>query len=88
MPNFNVSDKEIAEVILGQHKLEASSMMNLIIESSNDSVRTGATSILQKTFNHQKQIFDLMNQKGWYQTQSASAQDIATAKQSVNNVTS
>lgn len=88
MPNVNISDKDVTNVILNQHKLEASSLTNLILESSNNSLRTDTTNILQRTFSHQKQIFDLMSQKGWYQVQNASQQDMMTAQQSISNMQS
>jgi spore coat protein F len=79
----NITDKDIMEVLLTQHKLGASSLTNLILESSSQQLRNDVTSILTKTFQHQKQIFDIMSQKGWYQTQSASQQDISSVQSSV-----
>lgn len=84
----NFSDKEIVNVLLDEHKLSASSLTNLVLESSNQYLRNDAANILTRTFQHQKQIFDLMNQKGWYQTQNASQQDIANAQQEASKVQS
>jgi len=77
----NIADKEIVNVLLNQHKLSASSLTTLVLESANQNLRNDATSILNKTFQHQKQIFDLMTQKGWYQVQSASQQQVSQAQQ-------
>jgi len=82
----NITDREILNVLLDQHKLGASSLTNMILESTNQYLRNDATSILTKTFQHQKQIHDLMTQKGWYQTQNASQQDISRAQQEMANI--
>lgn len=79
-------DKEITQTLLNEHKLCASSLTNLVLESSNQSLRNDAAGLLNRTFQHQKNIFDLMTQKGWYTTQSASQQDISTAQQEVSKI--
>ncbi len=84
----NLTDKDITNVLLDEHKLAASSLTNLVLESNNQFLRNDVTSILTKTFQHQKQIFDLMSQKGWYQVQNASQQDISKAQQEMTNVQS
>jgi len=83
-----ITDKEIVNILLDEHKLEASSLTNLILESSNQSLRNDAMNILTKTFQHQKQLFDIMTQKGWYQTQNANQTDIMRAQQEINNIQS
>lgn len=82
----NFGDKEITTVLLDEHKLCASSLTNLILESSNQNLRNDAAGLLNRTFQHQKNIFDLMTQKGWYTTQTASQQDISNAKQEVSKI--
>jgi spore coat protein F len=82
----NLTDREITNVLLDEHKLGASALTTLILESSNQYLRNDATNLLTKTFQHQKQIFDLMNQKGWYQVQNANQQDISRAQQEVNSI--
>lgn len=80
------SDKEIATVLLDEHKLCASSLTNLVLESTNQSLRNDVAGLLNRTFQHQKNIFDLMTQKGWYTTQAASQQDINYAQQEVSKI--
>ena len=82
----NFGDKEITTVLLNEHKLSASSLTNLILESSCQSLRNDAAGLLNRTFQHQKNIFDLMAQKGWYTTQTASQQEISNAKQEVSKI--
>ena len=82
------TDKEIMNVLLDEHKLCASSLTNLVLESSNQNLRNDVSGLLNRTFQHQKNIFDLMTQKGWYKTQTASQQEINTAKQEVSKIQS
>ncbi|NSW89632.1 MAG: spore coat protein [Firmicutes bacterium] len=82
----SITDKEIVNVLLDQHKLSATSLTNLVLESVNQNLRNDVTNILNKTFKHQKQIFDFMTQKGWYQVQSASQQQISQAQQEMGRI--
>lgn len=82
------TDKEIMNVLLNEHKLCASSLTNLVLESSNQNLRNDVSGLLSRTFQHQKNIFDLMTQKGWYTTQTASQQEINAAKQEVSKIQS
>ncbi|HEY9061320.1 MAG TPA: spore coat protein [Pseudobacteroides sp.] len=82
----SISDQEVMSILLNEHKLAASSLTNLVLESTNQFLRNDATVILTSTFNHQKQIFDMMNQKGWYKTSLASQQDISKAQQEVARI--
>jgi len=76
-----LGDKEIASALLNAHKLSAGSLNNLILESADPNLRQDATQILYRTYQHQKMIFDYMNSKGYYQVETAPAQDIAKAQQ-------
>lgn len=84
----NLTDKEIMASILNEHKLAASSLTNLVLESSCQMLRSDAESILTKTFSGQKQVFDMMSQKGWYPVENANAQEISTAQQKIKNIES
>lgn len=81
-----ITEKEIMNVLLDQHKLCASSLTNLVLESSNQNLRNDAINVLNKTFQHQKQIFDIMSQKGWYKTQPASQQSLSQAQQELSQI--
>lgn len=81
--NRQLEDKEMLNVILNQHKLYASAMNTLILESGNQTLRNDANSVLQNVFKHQKQIFDVMSQKGWYPTDTASPEEISRAREEV-----
>jgi spore coat protein CotF len=84
----NLTDKEIVASILNEHKLSASSLTNLILESACPMLRNDVESILTKTFDAQKQVFDIMTQKGWYAVQNANQQEISMAQQKVKNIES
>ena len=86
--NYNIADKEITNVVLDNHKLSASSLTNLILESTNNQLRNDCLNVLKRTLDHQKQVFDLMSQKGWYQVTTVSPQDLSKAQQQVTNITS
>ena len=77
----NFGDKEILNTLLNEHKHAAASLTNTVLESTNQFLRNDVTNILTKTFQHQKQIYDLMAQKGWYQVENASQQQISKAQQ-------
>jgi len=84
----NLTDKEIMASVLNGHKLAASSLTTLVLESACPMLRSDAASILTKTFDGQKQVFDIMAQKGWYPVQNANQQEISMAQQKVKNIES
>jgi spore coat protein F len=60
----------------------------LVLESNNQFLRTDAQNLLNRTFQHQKQIYDVMTQKGWYKVENANQQDVSKAQQNVSNIQS
>ncbi len=84
----NLTDKEIIASVLNEYKLAASSLTTLILESACPMLRSDAESILTKTFGGQKQVFDMMTQKGWYPVQNANQQEISMAQQKIKNIES
>jgi spore coat protein F len=84
----NLTDKEIMSSILNEKKLAASALTTLVLESSCPTLRNDVQSILTKTFNGQKQVFDMMSQKGWYPVENANQQEITMAQQKVKNIQS
>ena len=77
----NLNDKDILNVLLSGHKLAATGYSTLVLESANQTLRNDVTNILEKTFKQQKNIFDVMSQKGWYPVESASTAEVANAKE-------
>jgi spore coat protein CotF len=75
------SEQNILQVALNDSKLMAASLNNYILESSDDQLRRDYMTVLGDVYGQQKQIFDMMEQKGYYQTQTASPQAINRVKQ-------
>lgn len=79
--NQGLGDKELSFSILNAHKLGAASLNNLILESVNQKLRQDAMQVLNRTYEHQKMIWDHMNSKGYYQVETAPQQEIVKAQQ-------
>lgn len=76
-----LGDRELASILLNNHKLSANSLNNLILESVDPNLRQDVTQILYRTYQHQKMIWDYMSSKGYYQVETAPQQEIAKAQQ-------
>jgi len=79
--NQGLGDRELASVLLNNHKLSANALNNLILESVDPNLRQDVTQILYRTYQHQKMIWDFMNNNGYYQVEYAPPQEIAKAQQ-------
>lgn len=86
MPNSQMNDKDLMNTLLSQHKFCAMNLTGLITECANESLRHDCISVLANTLEHQKMIWNTMNQKGWYQVQQASPQEISRAQNSITNL--
>jgi len=82
--SMGLSDKDQIQILLNEHKLMISSMTNCILECANPQLRQDCINVLNKDFSHQKMIWDAMNQRGWYQVQMASPQELQRAQQQLN----
>ena len=76
----NIADKDLMQDVLSMHKFEAGHITNCILEAANDQLRQDYLNELNTVLKHQKQVFDLMNQRGWYQVKMANPQDISQAQ--------
>jgi spore coat protein CotF len=81
-----LSDQDIAQILLDCHKFSAQSLTTMALESTNPSLRNEVITALQSTLNHQQSIWQLMSHQGWYPTSVASHQDISQAQQAVNKL--
>lgn len=75
------SEQNVLQIALNDTKLMAASLNNYILESSDDQLRRDYMTVLGDVYSEQKQIFDIMEQKGYYQTQQATPQAVNQAKQ-------
>ena len=79
--NAALTDQERAFDLLYQEKALLSNLASEILEVSP----VGMRQVMQDCFGQisadQLEIFNLMQQKGWYPTKSADTQDVQTARQ-------
>ncbi|PKM79003.1 MAG: spore coat protein [Firmicutes bacterium HGW-Firmicutes-13] len=81
-----MQDKDLANSILNDYKLMCRNLNIYITESQNNALRNDYIKMLQSTYNCQKQLFDSMNQKGWYPVDSADMADISRVQNQYGNV--
>ncbi len=74
-------DRCMVSDLLDTAKHIATEYGSYIIEGSSQPLRQVLTTNLDETFNDQFQIFQQMQQRGWYQTKPAQQPDVQTAKQ-------
>lgn len=94
MADFNVrrggdpgfSDRDIAQLLLDQHKLAISCLAKGAIEASNPSLRQGIINSLDTHLKHQRDIWEVMNRKGWYQPAMAQTQDVSRVRDFATSV--
>ena len=73
----SLSEKELLQLALNEAKLTAAAVNTFALESSSETLRRDYLTILGDVHNEEKQIFDLMQQKGYYNVKNASPQDIS-----------
>lgn len=77
---MQLSDKDILQVVLNETKHTASSLNTYISETNTDQLRQDYMNVLGDMYNQQKQVFDLMQTKGYYNVKTANPQDISQAR--------
>lgn len=75
------SEQNVLQMALNDTKLMAASVNSYILEASDDQLRRDYMTVLGDIYSQQKQIFDIMEQKGYYKTKEATPQEISEAKQ-------
>lgn len=81
-----INDQILAGVLLNEHKMAATTLTNSILEASDENLRRDYQSMLNACVGHQKQIFDFMAQKGWYQPTMATPQEISQAQRMMEQI--
>lgn len=79
------ADRDILQLALNESKHTAEALNSFILESSNEQLRRDYMTVLGDVYNQQKQVFDLMQQKGFYTPENATAQQISQAKSKFSN---
>jgi len=75
-----LTDQDIAQCILRDEKHICGMINTSILEASSDNLRRDWMSCQQNSYRMQKQVFDAMNQKGWYSPAKADMQQISQAQ--------
>ena len=73
----SLSDREMLQLALNETKMTAAAVNTFALECSSDTLRRDYLTILGDVHNEEKQIFEMMQQKGYYEVKNASPQDIA-----------
>lgn len=83
-PGF--TEKELMNDLLMSEKQVSSAYTMGITESSCANLRNLLTRCEQNIFRTQEELFNAMNQRGWYSIKKASAQDIQMMKDKYNQI--
>ena len=76
-----LTDQELAFDLLYQEKSLMANISSEVVEGSQPGLRNVMNDMFMQMGQDQLQIFQVMNNEGWYQLKPAQPQDIQTAKQ-------
>lgn len=79
------TDQDILQLALNESKHTAEAINSYILEAANEQLRKDYMNVLGNVYNQQKQIFDVMQQKGFYTVENATAQQITKAQNKFSN---
>lgn len=79
------AEKDILQVCLNETKHMATSLNIYIQEASSEQLRRDYMTVLGDLYSQEKQLFDYMQQKGYYNVKNANPQDIAQAQSKFGN---
>lgn len=74
------SEQNVLQIALNETKLMANGINTCILEASDNQLRRDYMTVLGDVYCQQKQIYDIMEQKGYYQTQQAKPEAVNQAK--------
>ncbi|MDF2633914.1 MAG: Coat domain protein [Pelosinus sp.] len=74
------TDQDILQLALNESKHTAEAINSYILEAANEQLRRDYMTVLGDVYTQQKQIFDIMQQKGIYNVENATAQQITKAQ--------
>ena len=76
-----LSDQDLAFDLLYQEKALIANLASEVLEASHPGMRQVMNDCFQQISQDQLEIFNLMQQHGWYQVKPAVPQDVQTAKE-------
>ncbi|MFD1425756.1 spore coat protein CotF [Kroppenstedtia sanguinis] len=85
MKGPEMSDRDRINDILAMEKYMSDAYGVAVNEASNDALYQTQMSILTDIHQCQRDVFNLMHSKGWYQTDQANAQYVTQAAQKFTN---
>ncbi|AST57977.1 coat F domain protein [Thermoanaerobacterium thermosaccharolyticum] len=74
--NAGMTDKDIMMGVLGDYKLAIDALSHAATEAANESLKRDFINALNSTFEEQKEVWNAINQRGWYSVKPAQMQDI------------
>lgn len=77
-------EKECAGTLLYLQKHEAEMLCSATLEASDANVRAHCAGLLQKCLENQHNLYNLMNQKGWYKIEAAPQEMLTRAQQTIS----
>lgn len=80
MQNTKMTDKDIMMGVLGDYKQAIETLSHAAVEAANENLKRDFINALNTTFEDQKQVWNAINQRGWYPVKPAQPQDIQDAK--------
>ncbi|HBW38669.1 MAG TPA: spore coat protein [Desulfosporosinus sp.] len=81
-----LTEQEIVTDLLTSEKHHTSTINTFITESTCSNLRQNLKDILNEEHSIHENIYNLMNQKGWYPTSDAQAQDVQKVKDKFNSL--
>ena len=79
-------EKECAGTLLYLQKHEAEMLCSASLEASDANIRNHCTGLLQKCLENQHNLFNIMNQKGWYKVETAPQEMLTKAQQNMTTM--
>jgi len=80
------NDKSLANECLLHQKYLADSYTTMARETASDALFNDVTKICEEELQANHQIFNFMNQQGWYQVQNADQNDITKAQSQIQQM--
>lgn len=77
----SLPERDLMNDVLSSQKFMSDTYNTYTNECATPNVRDGFMSILSEEHQIQSEVFDLMKQRGWYQTPAADQQKVSQAKQ-------
>jgi spore coat protein CotF len=77
---MQLADRDIMQVCLNESKHLASSLNIYIQEAANEQLRRDYMTVLGEIYSQEKQLFDYMQQKGYYNVKNATPQEVSQAQ--------